>query len=117
MASSMRRRDDCVSRTQMEMALLQFLCSTKNNGAARHKLLQILAPYAWSTHDNIVLFECISELCNRVPRNVFEDLPAELARRGFPDMPHEILAAPARLRPASALALAQELLRLCKTDK
>ena len=113
----MRRRDDYVSRTQMEMALLQFLCCTTNDGAARQKLLRTLAQYVWSNHDNALFFDCICHLFERDRKHILANLPAELTRRGFPDMPYEILAEPAGLNSASALALAETLLRSSKSEK
>lgn len=104
------------TRAELETNLLRFLCDAQGEIAARRRVLSIIGDYAWSTPDSAIFFECIRELSERSSKNILANLPAQLTRRGFPDMPCEILAAPPTLSSASALALAKKLLRR-KTDK
>ena len=105
------------TRAELETNLLRFLCDGRSEIAARRRVLSIIEDYAWSAPDSAIFFECIRDLFERGPNHILPHLPADLTRRGFPDMSCEILAAPPTLRPASALALAKKLLRLCKKEK
>lgn len=105
------------TRAELETNLLRFLCDAQTEIAARRRVLLIIGDYVWSTPDFAIFFECIRELFERDPKHILVNLPAQLTRRGFPDMPCEILVAPPRLSSASALTLAKKLLRLCTTNK
>jgi hypothetical protein len=98
------------ARDAAETKLLQFLCDAHGDLAARRRILRMLGNYSWRRHDNTIFFECIRELFARVPRQILAQLPAALTRRGFPDMPCELLAPQSELTAAAALALAEHLL-------
>lgn len=102
------------SRADKEMQLLQFVCDVSGDPSARESVIRMLADYAWLDADNEILFETIRMLYAQNPRDILSHLPAELTRRGFPDLPWEPLKQ--RSRPASfeAVALAAELLRAAK---
>jgi len=74
----------------------------------------MLADYAWLDADNEILFEAIRQLFAQSPRDILAHLPAELTRRGFPDLPWEPLKQHSRLAGVEAVALASELLRSAK---
>ncbi len=112
----MQSRDRVDSPSQIETALLQFLCDAQMDRTARLALLRTLDSYDWSVPDNTIFFECIRELFAR-DAAILEHLPAALTRRGFPDMPCEFLAQPAGLNAVSALALAEKLLHRSKSRK
>ena len=105
------------TRAEMETNLLRFLCDPRSEIAARRRILSRLQNYCWSERDSTVFFESIRHFFERDPKQILANLPSELTRRGFPDMACEILAEPTGLNSASALALAETLVRLGKTDK
>jgi hypothetical protein len=102
------------ARAAAETKLLQFLCDARRDLAARRRILGMLGNYSWRTHDNTIFFECIRELFARAAQHIPAHLPAILTRRGFPDMPCELLASPSELTAAAALALTEHLLHLKK---
>jgi len=95
-----------------ELRLLQFLCGAKAPVAARKKITAMLAVYSWSSADRTIFFECICELLEQRSARIFEELPAAVTRRGFPDMNCEVLATDSMLKPSAALVLARALLHL-----
>lgn len=107
----MHSKDNSVSCSESEMQLLRFLCASGEDTSRRRKLLHQLAWYSWRDNDHRILFEAIGELLARNPQKVLEHLPAELTRRGFPDISCDALAVPPALDSDAALALAQKLLR------
>lgn len=107
----MHPNDISVSRIDNERQLLRFLCAAEENIALRKRVCQQLTVYSWSDNDHRILFEAIGELLMRNSQNILEHLPAELTRRGFPDMPCEALCASSELNSEAASALAEKLLR------
>lgn len=105
------------TRAELEANLLRFLCDAQSDVAARRRVLSIVKDHTWNTPDSAVFFECIRDLFERDPKNILANLPAQLTRRGFPDMPYEILAAPAVLNFTSGAAIAETLIRLDKPEK
>lgn len=112
----MQSRDPVHSPSQIEIALLRFLCDAQMDSAARLEVIRIFDSYRWTTPDNTIFFECIRDLFTRNVA-ILEHLPAALTRRGFPDMTCEFLAQPAGLNAASALTLAEKLLHSSKPAK
>ena len=102
------------SRADKETRLHQFVSDAAEDKSLRGNVIRMLANYAWLDADNEILFEAIRQLFAQSPREILTHLPAELTRRGFPDLPWEPLKQ--RSRPASfeAVALAAELLRAVK---
>lgn len=105
------------TRAELETNLLRFLCDAQSEITSRRRVFSIIESYAWSTPDFAIFFDGIRDLFERDPKHILANLPAQLTRRGFPDMPCEILAAPPTLSSASALALAKKLLRLSKAKR
>lgn len=105
------------SRADKETRLLQFVCDATKDKPTRGNLIRMLADYAWLDADNEILFETIRELFARNSRDILKHLPAELTRRGFPDLPWEPLRGPCRIEPGAALELAESLLRKGETGK
>lgn len=99
------------SRAEKEMRLLQFVCDANEDTPSRGDVIRMLADYAWLDADNEILFEAIRELFARNSRDILDHLPAELTRRGFPDLPWEPLKQHSRLAGAETVELAAELLR------
>ena len=104
-------------RAKMETNLLRFLCAARSSADARLRVLLILQNYCWSTPDAAVFFECIRDLFACNSQTILANLAATLTRRGFPDMPCEILAKPSKLTSVSALKLAEKLLHPIKTER
>lgn len=102
------------SRADKETRLLQFICDATENKPARGNLIRMLADYAWLDADNEILFEAIRQLFTQSPRDILAHLPAELTRRGFPDLAWEPLKQHSRLAGLEAVQLAGELLRFAK---
>lgn len=102
------------SRADRETRLLQFVCDATEDKPVRGNVIRMLADYAWLDADNEILFETIRELFARNSRDILDHLPAELTRRGFPDLPWEPLKQRSRLAGVEAVALAGELLRAAK---
>lgn len=102
------------SRADKETRLLQFACDATEDKPARVNVIRMLADYAWLDADNEILFEAIRELFARNSRNILDHLPAELTRRGFPDLPWEPLKQRSRIAGVEAVELAGELLRAAK---
>ena len=99
------------SRADKETRLLQFVCDANEDTPARGSVIRTLADYGWLDADNEILFEAIRELFARNPRDILDHLPAELTRRGFPDLSWEPLRQHSRLVGVEAVALVGELLR------
>lgn len=99
------------SRADKEMRLLQFVCDATEDKSVRGNVIRMLADYAWLDADNEILFEAIRQLFAQSPREILAHLPAELTRRGFPDLPWEPLKQRSRLADVEAVELAAELLR------
>lgn len=99
------------SRADKETRLLQFVCDATEDRSARGNVIRILADYAWLDADNEILFEAIRELFVQSPHDILAHLPAELTRRGFPDLPWDPLNQRSRLTGVEAAELAGELLR------
>ena len=104
-------------RAEMEINLLRFLCDARSEIVARRRVLSLMQNYCWSERDSTVFFESIRLLFERDPKQILAHLPAELTRRGFPDMPCEILAEPTGLNSTSALALAETLVPRSNSEK
>lgn len=102
------------SRADKETRLLQFVCDAAGNKSARGNVVRMLGDYSWLDADNEILFETIRELFARNSRDILDHLPAELTRRGFPDLPWEPLKQRSRLAGVEAVELAGELLRAAK---
>jgi|SRR5579859_611519 len=102
------------SRADKETRLLQFVCDATEDQPARENVIRMLVDYAWLDADNEILFEAIRQLFAQSPREILTHLPAELTRRGFPDLPWEPLNQRARLAGVEAVELAGELLRSAK---
>jgi len=102
------------SRADKETRLLQFVCDATEDQPARESVIRMLADYAWLDVDNEILFEAIRQLFAQSPRDILSHLPAELTRRGFPDLPWEPLKHRSRLAAVGAVELAGELLRATK---
>ena len=105
------------SRADKETRLLQFVCDANEDTPSRGDVIRMLADYAWLDADNEILFEAIRQLFAQSPRDVLAHLPAELTRRGFPDLPWEPLRGPSRIEPGAAVELAESLLRKGETEK
>ncbi|MFZ0640493.1 MAG: hypothetical protein WA020_10060 [Candidatus Acidiferrales bacterium] len=107
----MRSSDNPFSPIETEKQLLRFLCASGEDVPARRRIFHQLSEYSWRDRDHRILFESIGELLSSAPRQILAHLPAALTRRGFPDISCDSLAAPGQLDEATALALAEELLR------
>lgn len=105
------------THVERETNLLRFLCDSRSKIDARESVLLIVQNYRWSAPDSVIFFECIRDLFACNPQNILANLPATLTRRGFPDLPCEILAMPSGLSPVSALTLAEKLVHLNKTER
>lgn len=106
----MQLKNNSVSCSENEIQLLRFLCASSEDIAHRRELAQKLRQYSWHGNDHRILFEAIGELLARSSQRVLEHLPAELTRRGFPDISCDPLSAASELTPDAALALAKKLL-------
>lgn len=96
---------------ESEKQLLRFLCASGGDIAHRRELVQKLRQYSWRDNDHRILFETIGELLARNSQTILDHLPAELTRRGFPDISCDALATPPALDSHAAFALAEQLLR------
>jgi len=103
-----------ISRTDKETRLLQFVCDANEDKPTRGNVIRLLADYAWPDADNEILFETIRRLFAQSLHDILSHLPAELTRRGFPDLPWEPLTQRSRLASVEAVELAGELLRAAK---
>jgi hypothetical protein len=96
-------------RIRQERQLLQFLCLPTASGALRTRILRHLSAYPWQDPDHQVLFEALSEL-SAVPSHEFRTLlPAQLTRKGFPDISLDAYFQPHGLSPDEAEDLARSL--------
>ncbi|HKV27960.1 MAG TPA: hypothetical protein VJN90_06780 [Candidatus Acidoferrales bacterium] len=102
------------SRAEREIRLLRFICDATRDKSEREILIRVLADYAWLDADNEILFEAIRGLFSRNTQDILSHLPAELTRRGFPDLPWEPLRQRSTLTAAEARALAGELIQAAK---
>ncbi len=107
----MHSNNNSVSCAEAEEQLLQFLCASAEDIAQRRRVLQRLSLHSWPDNDHRILFEAIGDLLSRNSQTILEHLPAELTRRGFPDISYDALSAPPVLNSAAALALAEKLVR------
>lgn len=107
----MHSKNNSVSCAETEEQLLRFLCASGEAIAQRREISHRLRQYSWCDNDHRILFEAIGELLERNPQRIIEHLPAELTRRGFPDISCDALVAPSTLNSEAALALAEKLLR------
>lgn len=107
----MHSNDNSVSCAETEEQLLRFLCANGESIAQRREVFHRLRQYSWRDNDHRVQFEAIGELLARNSQNIFEHLPAELTRRGFPDISCDALSARSSLDTKAALALAENLVR------
>ena len=114
LATAMALNTLASSRADKETRLLQYVCDATEDKSLRGNVIRVLADYAWLDADNEILFEAIRGLFARNPRDILHHLPAELTRRGFPDLPWEPLSQRSRLVGVDAVALASELLRSAK---
>jgi hypothetical protein len=102
------------SRADKETRLLQFVCDATEDELVRGNVIRMLAEYSWLDADNEILFETIRRLFAQSPHDILAHLPAELTRRGFPDLSWEPLKQHSRLAGVEAAELAGELLRSAK---
>lgn len=107
----MHSKSDSVSCADNEEQLLRFLCASTEAVAQRRELFHKLRQYSWRDNDHRILFEAIGELLSRNSLKILEHLPAELTRRGFPDISCDALCDPSTLNSQAALALAEKLVR------
>jgi hypothetical protein len=112
----MQPKDTSVSRIENEEQLLRFLCASGEAVPSRREVSQCLSQYSWRDNERQILFEAIGELLALAPQQILEHLPAALTRRGFPDTSCESLATPSQLNAATALRLAEDLLRASHTE-
>lgn len=91
--------------------MLRFLCASREDVAQRREVFHKLREYSWTDNDHRIRFEAIGDLLERNPQRIIEHLPAELTRRGFPDISCDALVAPSTLNSEAALALAEKLAR------
>lgn len=107
----MHSTNNSVSCAENEEQLLRFLCARGEDITLRREMAHKLRQYSWRNNDHRILFEAIGELLARNSQNILEHLPAELTRRGFPDISCRALSAPSSLNSEAALALAAQLAR------
>lgn len=96
-------------RTQQELQLLQFLCLPAASGEHRTRVLGRLSHYSWRESDHQVIFEALSELSAAPPHELRALLPAQLTRKGFPDISLDVCFQPPGLSPDEAEELAHSL--------
>ncbi len=107
----MHSKNNPVSCAETEEQLLRFLCADGKDIAQRREICQRLRKYSWRDNDHGILFEAIGDLLARNSRTILEHLPAELTRRGFPDISCDALSAHSALNLDAALVLAEKLVR------
>lgn len=107
----MHSDNNSVSCAENEKELLRCLCASGEDIAQRREVFQKLQQYSWCDNDHRILFEAIGGMLARNSQKLLQDLPAELTRRGFPDISCDALFAPSELNSAAALALAEKLAR------
>jgi hypothetical protein len=96
-------------RIEQEIQLLQFLCLPDAPGAHRTGVLRRLSRYSWREPDHQVIFEALSEISSAPPHELRALLPAQLTRKGFPDMSLDLYFQPPDLSPDEAQELAHSL--------
>lgn len=94
-----------------ERELLRFLANPAAPSRERRKLFVLLSAHAWLDSDHEILFEVIRELFTLNPQRIREHLPAQLARKGFPDVALQFLETAQALGAGAALPLARRILR------
>jgi hypothetical protein len=107
----MHANNNSVSRAETEEQLLRFLCASAAGVVQRREVFERLRRYSWRDNDHRILFEAIGDLLARNSQTILEHLPAELTRRGFPDISCDALSASCSLNMNDALALAEKLAR------
>lgn len=98
-------------RVRQERQLLQFLCLFAASGALRARILRQLSGYSWQERDHQVIFEALSELSAAPPCELRGLLPAQLTRKGFPDISLDVYFQPHGLSLDQAEKLARSLAR------
>jgi hypothetical protein len=96
-------------RIEQELQLLQFLCLPDAFGPHRTGVLRRLSRYSWREPDHQVIFEALSEISSAPADELRALLPAQLTRKGFPDMSLDVYFQPPDLSPDEAEALAHSL--------
>ena len=96
-------------RIQQELQLLQFLCQPDAAGMHRTRVLGRLSRYSWREPDHQVIFEALSEISAAPPHELRALLPAQLTRKGFPEMSLDVYFQPPDLSPDAAEELAHSL--------
>ena len=101
-------------RRAAEWELLRALCTGTLAGGERREALALLADYAFSDPIRQALFDEMANMGRQPPEILRQELPARLARRGFPDVDFDSLLAPPALTAGQALENARGLLRASK---
>ena len=84
-------------RRAAEWELLRALCTGTLAGRERREALALLADYAFSDPIRQALFDELGKIGRERADILRQELPARLARRGFPDVDFDSLFAPPAL--------------------
>jgi hypothetical protein len=98
MVSVPRSRRIC----ELERSLLRTLCQPCFPDTLRESLGQQLSAYQWQTEDHRIIFNVFRGIPNTKASSLREQLPARVARMGFPDVDWAFLFEPAE--PIEAIA-------------
>ena len=107
MGLELRKLEDIL---KAESALLAALCQQVLTASQRAETLRALATYRWRDQEHQVIFEALQELGPASARELREELPRRLTRKGFPDTGLEPLLRLQGLSAPQALELARALL-------
>ena len=74
---------------EAERRLLRALCQAASDESIRETAKKELQDYRWRDPIHQVVFTCLGDLPPDNPMLTREQLPARVARKGFPDVPWE----------------------------
>ena len=79
----------------LERRVLRLLCTRSSAEPNARGIQSQLATYTWRDPDNRIVFEALGRLAPGLgPAQLREELPAQAARMGFPDLNWEIYLRP-----------------------
>ena len=93
----------------VERAVLQCLCQGTPQGSVKPAGRRFLEQYSWSILTHRIIFEGLMSLMTDDPETLRQQLPAQLTRRGFPDVDLELFDSPHKLTKDEAEKLMKKL--------
>lgn len=82
----LRESRESVTTNELELAVLQALCTRVGGHSGYAKLASELAEYRWEDADHRMIYEALMKTKNAGPETLSRRLPAAITRMGFPDI-------------------------------